>query len=159
MDMLAEYTLTTSKYVLIILSIIIIVRCIRSMLSERYEPEVWAYLSHKGQIHSLTHWENIIGRSYSSDLRLASRAVSRVAAVLRRSDKGEWRIFEVFSKGGVWVNGVKSGEKGLSVQHGDQINIGGETLRFNDISAEQRMNYNAYRTAAGHRVSPSITLG
>ena len=84
MDLFAEYMLITSRYVLIILSLLIIFRCIRSMLSERYEPEVWAYLNHNGQVHSLTHWENIIGRSYSSDLHLSSRGVSRVAAVLRR---------------------------------------------------------------------------
>ena len=88
MDLFAEYMLITSRYVLIILSLLIIFRCIRSMLSERYEPEVWAYLNHNGQVHSLTHWENIIGRSYSSDLHLSSRGVSRVAAVLRRSDRG-----------------------------------------------------------------------
>ena len=158
MDMFAEYILTSSKYVLIILSIVIIFRCIRSMLSERYEPEVWAYLNHNGQVHSLTHWENIIGRAYSSDLRLSSRGVSRVAAVLRRSDKGQWRIFDIFSKGGVWVNGVKSGDKGLSVQHGDQINIGGENLRFHDMSAEAKRSYESHRTAVGYRVSPSITL-
>ena len=158
MDLFGEYMLTSSKYVLIILSLAIIFRCIRSMLSEHYEPEVWAYLSHNGQIHSLTHWENIIGRSYSSDLRLSSRGVSPVAAVLRRSDKGEWRIYDIFSKGGVWVNGVKTGSKGLPVIHGDQINIGGELLRFNDMSAEAKKNFDAKRTAAGHRVSPSITL-
>jgi len=158
MDLFAEYMLTTSKYVLIILSLVIMVRCIRSMLSERYEPEVWAYLNHKGTVHTLTHWENIIGRSFSSDLRLASPGVSRVAAVLRRNDKGEWRIFDIFSKGGVWVNGVKSGEKGLAVSHGDQINIGGELLRFNDMSAQARTDIESKRTAAGYRVSPSITL-
>ena len=40
MDALTEYTLAASKYALIILSLVIIVRCIRSMLSDRYEPEV-----------------------------------------------------------------------------------------------------------------------
>ena len=38
---LADYTLAMSKYVLILLSIAMIVRCIRSMLSEHYEPETW----------------------------------------------------------------------------------------------------------------------
>ncbi len=158
MDLFGEYMLMTSKYVLIILSLVIIVRCIRSMLSERYEPEVWAYMNHNGQVHSITHWENIIGRSHSCDLRLSSRGVSRVAAVLRRSDKGEWRIYDIFSKGGVWVNGVKTGEKGLGIQHGDQINIGGEKLRFSDLSDEAKHSADLKRTAAGYRVSPSITL-
>ena len=59
---MTEYTLAASKYVLIILSLVIIVRCIRSMLSDRYEPEVWGYLWHESQTYTLTHWENIIGR-------------------------------------------------------------------------------------------------
>lgn len=158
MDMFGEYMLISSKYVLIILSIVIIFRCIRSMLSERYEPEVWAYLNHRGSVHSLTHWENLIGRSHGSDMRLSSKGVSRIAAVLRRSDKGEWRIHDIFSKGGVWVNGVKTGSKGLPVMHGDQINIGGELMRFHDMSAEAKRSYEQRRTAAGYRVAPSVTL-
>ena len=58
---MTEYTLAASKYALIILSLVIIVRCIRSMLSDRYEPEVWGYLWHESQTYTLTHWENIIG--------------------------------------------------------------------------------------------------
>ena len=56
MDALTEYTLAASKYALIILSLVIIVRCIRSMLSDRYEPEVWGYLWHESQTYTLTHW-------------------------------------------------------------------------------------------------------
>ena len=37
MDAFLETSMTASKTVLIILSVCIIVRCIRSMLSERYE--------------------------------------------------------------------------------------------------------------------------
>ena len=71
MDALTEYTLTASKYALIILSLLIIVRCIRSMLSDQYEGEVWGYLWHQSQTFTLTHWENLIGRSPGSAVRLA----------------------------------------------------------------------------------------
>ena len=80
MDALTEYTLAASKYVLIILSLVIIVRCIRSMLSDRYEPEVWGYLWHESQTYTLTHWENIIGRTLSCDVRLIYPNVSRTHA-------------------------------------------------------------------------------
>ena len=114
-DALTEYTLAASKYALIILSLVIIVRCIRSMLSDRYEPEVWGYLWHESQTYTLTHWENIIGRTLSCDVRLIYPNVSRTHAVLTRNDKGLWRIYDIFSKGGVWVNGVKAGGRGLPV--------------------------------------------
>ena len=81
---LADYTLAMSKYVLILLSIAMIVRCIRSMLSEHYEPETWGYLRHGEDTFTLTHWENIIGRSINADVRLVDAGVSRVHAVLRR---------------------------------------------------------------------------
>ena len=158
MGSFAEYTLTFSKYILIILSLAIIVRCIRSMLSERYEPEVWAYLRYGSESFTLTHWENVIGRSFSSDVRLLSPGVSRVHAVLCRRDKEEWRIYDIFSKGGVWVNGVKSGDRGLPVCHGSEINIGGETLVFYEVNRETHKSLEAGRTVAGQHVSPSITL-
>ncbi len=72
-DALTEYTLAASKYALIILSLVIIVRCIRSMLSDRYEPEVWGHLWHESRTYTLTHWENIIGRTLSCDVRLIYR--------------------------------------------------------------------------------------
>ena len=44
MDAFLDYSMTVSKAVLILLSVCILIRCIRSMLSERYESEVWAYI-------------------------------------------------------------------------------------------------------------------
>ena len=158
MDALTEYTLAASKYALIILSLVIIVRCIRSMLSDRYEPEVWGYLWHESQTYTLTHWENIIGRTLSCDVRLIYPNVSRTHAVLTRNDKGLWRIYDIFSKGGVWVNGVKAGGRGLPVQHGDLINIAGESLRFHELSHDDKESYESVRTAAGQGVSPAVTL-
>ena len=147
-----------SKFVLIVLSLAVIVRCIRSMLSEQYEPEVWAYL-HTGQDDiAVTHWENVIGRALNSDLRLPSPKVSRVHAVLIRNDSGLWKIYDVFSKGGVWVNDLKAGPQGVELSSGDIIGIGGEALRFHNISNQQRLNIEQSRTSAGKRVSPSITL-
>ena len=80
--------LILSKYVLILLSIALIVRCIRSMLSEHYEPEIWGYLRHGNDTFSLTHWENLIGRALNADVRLVDPGVSRVHAVLRRGSRG-----------------------------------------------------------------------
>ena len=36
------YTLTGSKGVLLLLSVAILLRCLRSMLREKYDPETWA---------------------------------------------------------------------------------------------------------------------
>ena len=158
MEALTSYALTTSKFVLILLSLLIFVRCLRSLLSEKYESEIWGRLSCQGESYPLTHWENLIGRSLSADVRLCYPGVSRSHAVLYRNDKGLWKICDIFSKSGVWVNGVKVGSGGGQVRNGDVINLGGLVLRFHDITAAERQNNEAVRTSAGSRVSPTVTL-
>ncbi len=158
MELLKLYAMTTAKYALIILSAAIIVRCIRSMLSERYEPELWGYLRRGRENLPILHWENSIGRSRFSDIRIDMPAVSRVHAVLTRSDKGIWRLYDIFSKGGVWVNGVKVGENGVEVRNGDVLNLAGVVCRFLPVNSEQREALEEYRTRPGQRVSPAITL-
>ena len=158
MEVFLEYVLTTSKFAVIILSILILARCLRSMLNEKYESEVWGHLSCEGDSYTLTHWENLIGRSISSDVRLCYPGVSRCHAVLSRNDKGIWKIYDIYSRSGVWVNGVKVGRSGSLVEAGDVINLGGLTLRFQDMSARDRAQNEAGRTSAGQHVSPTVTL-
>ena len=158
MEVFLEYVLTTSKFAVIILSILILARCLRSMLSEKYESEVWGHLSCEGDSYTLTHWENLIGRSISSDVRLCYPGVSRCHAVLSRNDRGIWKIYDIYSRSGVWVNGVKVGGSGSLVEAGDVINLGGLTLRFQDMSARDRAQNEAGRTSAGQHVSPTVTL-
>ena len=128
------------------------------MLSDRYEPEIWGYLRHGQDTYTLTHWENIIGRSLNADVRVISPGVKRVHAVLRRSDKGRWRVHDVFSRGGVWIKDAPAGPGGLEVATGDVLNIGGEKLRFRAVAPEKREKLESKRTAVGHRVSPAVTL-
>ena len=158
MELFVEYVLAASKSVLIFLSLVILVRCIRSMLSERYEPEVWAYIRIGRETVPITHWENIIGRSRSADVYLDRTGVRRVHAVLTRSDRGYWRVYDVFSRGGVWVNGAQVDEQGRTLADRDVLNLAGNTVRFLDISPEKRGSLASSRTAAGGRVSPFLTV-
>ena len=128
------------------------------MLSDRYEPEIWGYLRHGQDTYTLTHWENIIGRSLNADVRVISPGVKRVHAVLRRSDKGRWRVHDVFSRGGVWIKDAPAGPGGLEVATGDVLNIGGEKLLFRAVAPEKREKLESKRTAVGHHVSPAVTL-
>lgn len=153
-----SYAMTTSKYALILLSAAILIRCIRSMLNERYEPELWGYIRRGRDKLPIYHWENTIGRSRSSDIRIDMPNISRVHAVLSRTDKGAWVLYDIFSKGGVWVNGVKVGANGVMLRSGDVLNFGGTTARFIPITTEQRETLEGKRTVAGHGVSPALTL-
>ena len=153
-----EYMLTASKYALILLSIAILVRCIRSMLREEYEPETWAYIRTEDGRIPVNHWENILGRARSADIRVNRKNVARTHAVLTRSDRGVWQVYDIFSRNGVWVNGVRAGEHGLRVDDRDVINLGGSCVRFQDISPEKREKLEEKRSAPGRGVSPAVTL-
>ena len=157
MEAFTAYMLSFSKAVLIVLSLVILIRCVRSMLRERYEPEVWAYLRVGRETLPIQHWENLIGRSRSADLRLDLEKISPVHAVLLRSDRGSWIVYDIFSKGGVWVNGVKVSGRGILLRDGDVLNLAGHTVRFLDLAQEKRVKLDAGRRNAG-RISPAVTL-
>lgn len=157
MELFLQYMMAVARFALIVLSVAIIVRCIRSMLSERYEPEVWAYIRVGRENVPVYHWENTIGRSGGADIRVDKPGIGRIHAVLKRSDRGAWIIYDVFSKGGVWVNGIPVGG-GLEVQHGDVINLAGSCVRFLDISPEKLEKIEKSRTQVGKRISPAVTL-
>ncbi len=158
MEGLSDYVLALSKYVLILVSAAMLLRLIRSLLSEGFEPEIWGYVRVNGESYALTHWENLIGRAYNADVRIVSPGVSRVHAVLRRGDSGQWRVYDAMSRSGVWIKNARAGSAGLLVETGDVINIGGEKLHFRAVTPEKRVKLDARRTAAGHGVSPSGTL-
>ena len=61
MDTMTEYLLTGTKYLMILLSVIILIRCLRSMFSVRYDPEVWGYMRVGNERIPVNHWENLIG--------------------------------------------------------------------------------------------------
>ena len=154
----SSYVLAATKFGLILLSIAIIIRCLRSMLSEKYEPETWAYLRVGRETLPIDHWESIIGCSRGADVRIDRPGIRRVHAVLTRNDRGHWRIHDVFSRGGVWVNGVMVGEAGSPLEHGDVVNLQGSNTRFLDITPEKRGKLASSRTLAGRGVSPFMTL-
>ena len=85
-----SYTITASKAILILLSLTILLRCLRSMLREKYDLETWAYLRYGRERLPVQHWEVIIGRAKDADVCIPEREVARTHAVLTRNDLGEW---------------------------------------------------------------------
>ena len=77
------------RYLLPLLAVWLLARCGRSMLRERYEPEIWAYMRlPDGTAVPVRHWECIIGRSRLSDIVVAYPTVSCTHAALIRDGKG-----------------------------------------------------------------------
>lgn len=160
MQELVDGVISASKYVLPILSIWILFRCVQSMLREKYEPEVWGYIlnGRNRTTYPLTHWENMFGRTKSADVYLTDRSVNRVHAVLIRDDDGKWKLFDTFSRGRITVNGRKIKEEGTAVKSGDSLRIGDEGLVFAEITSAKHAQLESRRTRAGRNVGPGLTL-
>lgn len=72
--------------------------------------------------------EILIGRHPSADIRFEDCEISRFHAILTLSD-GKWRIADLGSGSGTFVNGVRIGDTPCLLRKDDQIRIGQRTLR------------------------------
>lgn len=117
-----------ARLIIPVVAIIIVSRCIKSMLSGHEAPEVWAYLDVNGYGRiPVSHWENTIGRSSSSDIVIDYPTISRSHAVLIRDETKRWTISDLGSTGGVSLNG-----KPLK---GTAAVPAGSILKFSDVEA------------------------
>ena len=127
------------------LTIILLFRCVRPLIFFRREPEIWAWLRlSDGSKRAVTHWENVIGRSKQSDIRIDLSTVSKTHAVLTRYADGSWSITDAESKGGVTVNGRKIDTHPLEEE--DVIGIGGLEMTLQPISQKQEKRLAQLRT-------------
>ena len=108
------------------LTLLILVRTIRSLLTVPAQPEVWAVLGLPNGVKvPLTRWENIMGRSPSADVVVNYPSVSRQhAAIIRRGDDADWTVYDLGSKMGTSVNGQPV-EGSAPVTVGDTVELGG----------------------------------
>ena len=146
------------SFILPLFAFIVLIRTVRSMFNGKPQTEIWGYIQTDDKVLRITHWENIIGRTRSADIHLSSDKVSRVHAVLIRSAKGQWRIFDIFSKGGVRVNGQSVGVSGYPLSDGDVVNLSEVSVRFREINERQRSEIEARRIVTWKNVHPAITL-
>lgn len=155
---MATFILHLLTYLLPVTALMVLVRTVRSMLRGKQQTEIWGYIHTDDGVILINHWENLIGRSHSADVELPFPTVSRVHAVLIRNSKGVWRINDIFSKGGVWVNGERVHANGHVIKDGDIINLAGNSVRFRDISEQQRKAIEARRSSPWKKVHPAVTL-
>jgi len=147
-----------SRFILPILSLIILARCLTSLLREKYEPEIWAYLSLPNASRiALYHWENIIGRSNSADVVLNYPTLSRNHVALIRDDKAKWAAIDMDSKSGTTLNGKPLREK-TRVKKGDVLGLGGLEVALLDLKSEELGAQSLQRTKPGLLYSPSGTF-
>lgn len=141
----AAVFLAVSRYLIPALGLWLLLHCARPLISFRREPEIWAWLRFSdGSQVAVTHWENVIGRSKSSDITIALSTVSRNHAVLTRYDDGSWTITDASSKTGTWVNGEKIDIR--AIHEGDTISVGGVDMTLQPITKRQEQLQSQLRT-------------
>jgi cell division protein FtsW len=149
----------STRYILPLLMILILWRCFRSMLRERYEPETWAYVERNdGSRVALRNWENLLGRSKISDVVINDPTISRNHACLVRNDQGQWTLYDLGSKGGTTVASEPVPPEGKAIWDNDCFALGGIEHRFLDLNEEEREILAQRRTAPGWAVHPGTTF-
>ena len=119
-----------ARFIFPVLAVLILLRAVRSLLRLPTTPETWAQLSlPNGAPIPLTHWENILGRGGSADVRLNFPSVSRQHAAICRDSEGNWTVYDLGSKGGTAVNG-EAVTASAPLKLGDTVTLGGVPLLF-----------------------------
>ena len=147
-----------TRYIVPALALLIVVRCVRSMLRERYEPETWAYLYLAGDVMiPLRHWECILGRARSGDAVIDHPSLEKLHACLIRSASGDWTVYSL-GRGVTQVNGALVGAGGLPLRDADVLTLGDVPARFVDLTEEERASLLKYRHTPGRNVRPAATM-
>ena len=109
-------------------ALVIIYQCFASARRHRRpeKPLVTLEVLQTGQKIPVLFWENSIGRSKGSDIRIPDISVSRDHCVFLRRKEG-WFVSDIGSKFGTFVNGERTEGRTL-VSLDDEITVGHTTL-------------------------------
>lgn len=110
------------------IALVVVIMCFYSLRGGRREEKALIVLedAENESTYPVIYWENSIGRSKSSDIRISDPTVSRDHAVLLRRNDG-WFVADTGSRSGVYVNGERTvGRSPVGV--GDIISCGSTSL-------------------------------
>ena len=159
LDSLFSLCTQYSRFVLPVLALWVLLRCVRSMFRETRQSEVWARLTPAGgDALEVRAWETILGRAKISDVVLPSPAVSRIHAVLVRGEAGRWMLYDLHTKSGTLVNGQRVGRKGTPVKSGDTLTLADTALTFTVLDRGQITALGNRRAVPGRVYRSALTL-
>ena len=132
------YTLVI-RWVLPILAVAILLRCVLPFFQNGQGKSVWGYLRMAdGERLPIRNWENLMGRSKLCDIVINLPFVSRSHAVLTFHN-GAWSVADLGSKGGVKVNGAEIEKlQAVNIHYGDTISLSGADMTLVSPEEEPR---------------------
>lgn len=153
---LAKLCTTVFRWAFVVLAIYILFTAIFSLLKTRTTPLVWGYfLVEDGGNYAITHWENVIGRSKSSDINIPLTTVSKTQAILVKWRDNKWMFKDVGSSFGTTINGIKlAPKKRYIINYGDEIVMGGVHCTIAPASLEEAANNRLMRNEDLDPVAP-----
>lgn len=152
----AKHCTTVFRWVFVLLALYILLTAVMSLLRTRTTPLVWGYfLVEDGSNFPITHWENVIGRSKSSDMDIPLKTVSKNHAILLKWGDDKWIIKDIGSHNGTSVNGVNlKPHKRYLISFGDEIIMGGVRCTIAPASLEEAANNRLMRNDDREPVAP-----
>lgn len=153
---LAVHITTVFRWIFVVLAAYILLISIVSLLTTRATPEIWGYyMVEDGGGYPITHWENVIGRSKSTDIMIPLRTISNNHALLVRRSEDKWMIKDLGSNNGTTVNGYRlDPEKRYVINPGDLIEMGGTKATITPPSIEETRNNRYMRRLDREPVAP-----
>ena len=141
-DSLGQLYTTVARWIFVALALYILVYAIHSLLRTKNPSEVWAYFHIADGVDiPVTHWENVIGRGKSCDIRIEDMSVSRNHGTLTRGDDGNWFYMDIGSRNGAFVNGeATTPNHRRIVRPGDELALAGARCTIYPVSIEERRN-------------------
>lgn len=152
----AKHCTTLLRWVFVVLAIYILLTSIMSLLRTRTTPVVNGYfLVEDGGNFPITHWENVIGRSKTSDITIPIKTVSKTQAILLKWKDDKWMFKDLGSHNGTTVNGVQLvPNKKYLIHFGDEIIMGGVHCTLAPASLEEAANNRLMRSDDREPVAP-----
>lgn len=93
------------------------------------KEEVWSRLAGPTATYQIRHNRSMVGRSPEADVTIPVDEISRIHALIWRSEGSTW-IKDLGSINGTVVDGAGVGQTPVSISTGSRIRLGSQTFRF-----------------------------
>ncbi len=129
-----EIVWSLSRYVLPVITVIILVKCIMTLMLGHPKEKIYGQLIDMSSRtkYPISMWETSVGRSKSCDIVLPYDSVSRSHAVITRRIDG-WYVHDLLTRADLKVNGHSVEQKQL-IYSGDIIEFSGKRFRFEIVN-------------------------